>query len=419
MDPLTKEETLQILSFMGVQIPKDTKLPGEVLDKRLQDALNAVQNRDQLPISAPLDPERGQKWPRPPEGESLKKARRGEGRRVLYEDPFLDLRETMMSIGNTIDRGHRWVAIQDRGHENFAISMSPLSTLQVDAGTPGIVVVYRAFNRIADPDAVHRQVAIYKGYRGGNRTVASINASLLELKLMLKLLDMNTALISPHYQPPQTELEAPFYVSILLPIGPLGFREIDRLGNDPGCVVCGNEPKARCWQCQTVSYCSTGKMPTGPRTNKTCLSLKGGKWWTIPLRVCPPGEGGLAKARSGRLDVNHRQRWTEADRRSVWLKEDGLPPPNIHGDRGFLVKFQAPLVVWAHPAFLMYDRQHSFDEVFFYAEDSPEAYAAFMREVQGPRSRPEGGNMYRWARRTGERELTVCFDREPATEVEW
>ena len=67
----------------------------------------------------------------------------------------------------------------------------------------------------------------------------------------------------------------------------------------------------------------------------------------------------------------------------------------------------------------MYDRQHSFGEVFFAMEDSPEAYAAFVREVQGPRGGYQGGKMYRWARRTGEKELTVCLDKEPTTEIKW
>ena len=143
MDPLTRAETLQILSFMGVEIPKNTKLPSELLDKRLQDALNSAQNRDQLPITPPLDPETAKKWPvrlNPPERESLRKAvwrgtreeaqniirarqMTGEYRRGLFKDPFWDLRQTMMGIGRWLDQGLTWCVLQDREKEHCAVNM--------------------------------------------------------------------------------------------------------------------------------------------------------------------------------------------------------------------------------------------------------------------------------------------------------
>ena len=36
MDPLGREEILQVLSDMGIELPPHTKLPDSVLDKRLQ-----------------------------------------------------------------------------------------------------------------------------------------------------------------------------------------------------------------------------------------------------------------------------------------------------------------------------------------------------------------------------------------------
>ena len=107
------------------------------------------------------------------------------------------------------------------------------------------------------------------------------------------------------------------------------------------------------------------------------ISLKSGKWCTIAFRIHPPGEGGLAPASSAWLNLKYHKLWTMLD--SIWLKEDGLPPPNVYRVKTFLVKLQTPLIVWTHPAFLIYDEQHSFDRVFFYGEDSPEAYKAFIR----------------------------------------
>ncbi len=143
MDPLTRAETLQILSFMGVEIPKSTKLPGDVLDKRLQDALTAAQNMDQLPITPPVDPEVTKKWPvrlNPPERESLRKAvwrgsleeahniirareTTGEYKRGLFQDPFWDLRQTMMNLGDDVDKGLRWLTIEDPDHQLFSINV--------------------------------------------------------------------------------------------------------------------------------------------------------------------------------------------------------------------------------------------------------------------------------------------------------
>ena len=56
MDPLTREETLKILSCMGIDLPKTTKLPDDVLEKRLRDALNFAQNRKNLPLLESLNP---------------------------------------------------------------------------------------------------------------------------------------------------------------------------------------------------------------------------------------------------------------------------------------------------------------------------------------------------------------------------
>ncbi len=121
------------------------------------------------------------------------------------------------------------------------------------------MVLYRAFNRATVFEALKwiRTQADRDGTKGRmNRT--TICASPLEAKLIMKLLDVNAKLLSPHYRPPRDSFEEGFQVSILLPIGPLGFAELGRLSNDPGCAVCGKERKSRCSQCQSVSYCSVG-----------------------------------------------------------------------------------------------------------------------------------------------------------------
>ena len=41
----------------------------------------------------------------------------------LYVDPFMDLRQTIMGIGDFIDKGTNWCVIQDQQHEQCAINL--------------------------------------------------------------------------------------------------------------------------------------------------------------------------------------------------------------------------------------------------------------------------------------------------------
>ena len=68
---------------------------------------------------------------------------------------------------------------------------------------------------------------------------------------------------------------------------------------------------------------------------------------------------------------------------------------------------------------MLYDRQRSFQEVFFYREDAPVVYDLCIAEIRGPRGGYEGCKMYRWARRTGDHQLSLCLDREPNVEIKW
>lgn len=146
MDPLTREETLKILSCMAIDLPKTTKLPDDVLEKRLRDALNFAQNRKNLPPLESLNPYTARAWPWPaatgPEAgrtvmfSALRRGNMYEGEanqrahqagvvqeRTLFEDPFGDLRETMLGIGTVLDMGRRWLVVQDPQAEVCAIML--------------------------------------------------------------------------------------------------------------------------------------------------------------------------------------------------------------------------------------------------------------------------------------------------------
>ncbi|TFK85917.1 hypothetical protein K466DRAFT_525107 [Polyporus arcularius HHB13444] len=433
MEPLTRRETLDILSCMGVELPRTTRLPDDVLDKRLRDALNHAQHRSSLPPSS-LDPARLPRWPA---GESLLKVLRrvdlGEAlaiedaeragkayERELFQDVFWDLGQTMMAIGQALDNGRTWCVVQDPKGETGVILLRFLCVLCVDGNTPGVVLTYRAINRETGAEGAEWTSFQWARDSAEKRLpqevvgVSEIKASVLELKLILKLLAMNAPLLPPDYKPPKDPLEERFKLSVLMPLAPLGFDVLGRLNSDVGCALCGKEQTSRCSQCQSVSYCGPDcQKADWPAHKQTCRSLKGGRWVTIPFRMSFPDEPNNTWL-SRRSDCNSI---LDESMRKALGAESGSPP-NIHGEKTFLVKVQAPHGV-PQQAFMIYDRRKSFRSVFFWREDAASVYDDCIAEITGPRIAFGGRKMYRWAKRTGDFELSVCLDREPNTDIRW
>lgn len=88
-------------------------------------------------------------------------------------------------------------------------------------------------------------------------------------------------------------------------------------------------------------------------------------------------------------------------------------PRNAHGNKLFLIKLQL-----APDNMLIYDRQRTF-QVYFLKDKNPVIFRKFQREMEGPRGGYYGRKMYRWAKRTGDWELSVCLDKEPQEEIKW
>ena len=94
------------------------------------------------------------------------------------------------------------------------------------------------------------------------------------------------------------------------------------------------------------------------------------------------------------------------------------PPPNVWGDKPFLMKLQVALGHTPPSNMVLYDRKRSF-EVYLLSQDNPPLFAAFLNEMTGPRGGYEGLKMYRWARRTGDWQFSVCLDRTPPNDAKW
>ncbi|KAI0767664.1 hypothetical protein C8Q74DRAFT_970140 [Fomes fomentarius] len=347
-------------------------------------------------------------------------------RTTLYKDPFEDLRETFLAIGKVLDMGRRWFVVQDPKAQEYGVLMRFLTILHVDgAGTPGIILLYRAVTARDGPDGAEWASYIWK--RDNERMgqpglgASTVFASPLEAKLLLKLLEINARMLVPEYQPPKERFEGRFNTSVLFPMAPLSFKALGHLNHDPGCAVCGKKQVKRCARCQSISYGGTGCQKIDWREHKIkWRSLADGRWVTVSFRMKFPGD-------ENRPYMTLSQRMTNSPQdvqafinnsmnmlRPVDQDIVHIPPPNVHGERTFLIKIQTPMNP-RNPGFMIYDRHKSFGSVFFCQQDNPELYREFLVETRGPRGGYGGHKMYRWARRTGDFELSVCLDKAPET----
>lgn len=101
--------------------------------------------------------------------------------------------------------------------------------------------------------------------------------------------------------------------------------------------------------------------------------------------------------------------------------EAGAPPapPNECGDRPFLVKLQLEVPGAPPQSMMVYDRKRSLGLVYVHRRDDDALFTRLVEEMRGPRGGYGGLKMYRWARRSGEWELSVCVDRQPTSGTEW
>ena len=95
------------------------------------------------------------------------------------------------------------------------------------------------------------------------------------------------------------------------------------------------------------------------------------------------------------------------------------PPRNVHGDNPFIVKMQLPMSEnpGTGSSMLVYDRQKSVMG-YVYARDKPREYEMLRKECD-EKGQFGGLKMYRYAKRTGDWELSICVEREPEGVVNW
>ncbi|KAI0356850.1 hypothetical protein OH77DRAFT_1477050 [Trametes cingulata] len=444
MEQLTRSETLQMLASMDIELPNAAALSDDALDKRLKAALDAAQEKERFSDRLPLNLRDLPEWPLVQADELRSDARplleavsrgnlreirdrnmpdllgAGGGPQEEFGYPFVALRKTTMSMTDVLDHGLTWCIIQDPANKERAINFRVLRVYELDQHTPAIVLLYR---KVSSGNAVDAARWCQHQMRSNPVNVpgagVSINATELVQKLLLKLLDMNKKLLPSHYNPRRGRYEEQFRASVLLPLGPLEYEAISRISGTTGCAVCGARRVFRCKQCQTVQYCSAECQRADWPTHKDpcrSLNLQSGKWCTVKFRVTLPGLEGLRYSST----INQYTNLTRMmdDHQTTTLQDTERPYPNAHGDNPFVVKLQVGL--GGRPTHMMvYDRQRSFNSVYVTIGDNPREFAELVAEMEGPRGGFGGLKMYRWAKRTGDWELSICVDRPPQGDVRW
>lgn len=140
----TRERKLGLLTAMGIELPSSTKLSKAALEQKLKFALDASQSYSKVIGDGLFDPSKLPIWSTN-QGKSASEAvRRGnlhearsnmmarlsgrENAVDLYENAFMDLRQTLMAFGSIWDQGFCFALLQDKDEEYaICVRVSPQS----------------------------------------------------------------------------------------------------------------------------------------------------------------------------------------------------------------------------------------------------------------------------------------------------
>lgn len=154
MDPITRQEIIQVLSALGVEMPPETKLADPALLSRLDLALKASQELPDVlpsPSSSTLKIASLTDWPSGrlgPVQAAMYRANLAETYQVAMlkqagveaptfgdvgNDVFYELRQSVLSLGQSWDRGVPCCVFQNPEHNQAAINV------RVNIGLPYVL----------------------------------------------------------------------------------------------------------------------------------------------------------------------------------------------------------------------------------------------------------------------------------------
>ncbi|KAJ6531444.1 hypothetical protein DFH09DRAFT_1326597 [Mycena vulgaris] len=443
---IDRELTIELLRCMSVDLPPKTKLPDAELDKRLSKTLDGCQYLTRVVPTLPLDPASYKSWrlehTNKPVFSAVRRHNVGESSFLynklkegvdnpypLYVDPFMDLRQSIMTMGKNWDDETKTMMIQDK-EQTSCILIRILDVLEFDKQTPVILVLFRRLLRGTLPsESIMKWLLLQK------KGMPQIFATPKEQHLFMRLLQRNSERLPASYKPDSTPLEREFTPSFILPVGPLSGKDVAKLNNNDGCSMCGDPAKSKCSRCNVKRYCGAVCQKDDWKAHRpTCTSLKGAKWQTIPLipvnnfmklALLP----GAVPFRFNRYDNVQHGDVTNPD---VEKADFDTPPPNTHGSTPFIVKVQLQLSsddVRKYPdviidplykpsqasisstSLLIYDRRRTFEATvvkFVCPADAFDPVADVVR-AKGQR----GLKLFCWATRSGDWNLDLCIDQFP------
>ncbi len=132
----TREEKLRLLAGIGVELSPTTRLPEEALDRKIRSAIDASQLFAKVIDDPIVDPSSLPLWKGPKSlMESVRRGSIAEAFAIhrakaegnlkapeLYVNPWMDVRQTLMSLANNVDQKQSCVIAQDAGND-YAICM--------------------------------------------------------------------------------------------------------------------------------------------------------------------------------------------------------------------------------------------------------------------------------------------------------
>ncbi|KZV66415.1 hypothetical protein PENSPDRAFT_654889 [Peniophora sp. CONT] len=420
-----REQLLGLLRSMGAHLPSSTKSTDEALEKKLTFALNYAQNYTAHSDKAPFNPSELPVWKDTRDQAVYNAIQRGSIAEAmknsqahaqgspgdafpLYQNAFIDLRQTIMHMAKYFDQGRNSVILQDEDKEEV-ICIRILDVHALDTYTPLVSLLYVASSSTEPLPGPVEKFVVEELRNGG---VRQINSTPQEQALMRRLLYLNSTRLSHAYGPELKDFERQFKKSFLLPLGPLSQVHIGKLTTDFGCAVCSNPTTQRCTSCLTVRYCGKAcQQAHWPEHKNFCRSIRSGKWVDATFTNAIDGRRVIMFNLHGTLgpDVG-----TTAE--DEWNSSDGAPD-NVHADRLFLVKLQRPLDLENNAGIAVYDRGRTVKGCITMTGENAEVWSQAIAQM------PYGSavaKIYRWARRTEDWKLSICIDREPRGEnLQW
>ncbi|KZS89763.1 hypothetical protein SISNIDRAFT_526118 [Sistotremastrum niveocremeum HHB9708] len=314
-------------------------------------------------------------------------------------DQFACMRNAIGVMCDEWDMGYRKLSFEKEG-KSCGILIRIISVVKSSKGGPSMILLFKSVNLEALKSA--SEFRQWSRSSDGEQDVLRPHHSnsVLEQKLLYRLLSINAMRVADAYRPDRSDFEHDFTLSFIRPIGPLTMSDLGKLNAEAGCFICGsNDNHLRCTGCQSIIYCSKACQKEDWRRHKPlCNSLAGGTWTTLDFSP------------TNNLFTSQINRFHRSDQQLKIKKPNEGPPPNIHSDQPFLIKIQVNAF-----GSLVYDRARSFEWNVFSAE-KPDTWAACHDMA---RTGFLGAKCYRWAKRESDWKLSICVDRVPDEMPKW